>query len=73
MTKRTRKFTAITGGIAALITGCTTPAKGPQTAPTGIEVLLSAVVDHNGDAVTSEALLGHWSVLWFYPKAQTGG
>lgn len=73
MPKRLRKIAAITGGITALITGCTTPTKGPHTAPTRMGDLLAAVVDHDGRQVTEEALMGHWSVLWFYPKAQTSG
>jgi hypothetical protein len=31
------------------------------------------VVESTGNPVTSAALLGHWTVLWFYPAAQTTG
>lgn len=31
------------------------------------------VVDSAGAQVTADALQGHWTVLWFYPAAQTSG
>lgn len=63
----------MTSGLTALAGGCTTPKTGPATAPAGIEKLLAAVTDQDGKAVGPNDLLGHWTVLWFYPKAQTGG
>ena len=33
----------------------------------------SRVKDHNGALVSPDALLGHWTVLWFYPRASTAG
>lgn len=50
---------------------CTVPKRGPSTAVKGS--LFADVVDHHGAKVSHEALVGHWSVLWFYPKAQTSG
>jgi len=35
--------------------------------------VFSAVKDTAGEAVSPEALLGKWSVLWFYPAANTFG
>ncbi len=31
------------------------------------------VLDHTGAAVSPDALLGHPTVMWFYPAASTGG
>ncbi len=31
------------------------------------------VVDSTGKSVTDQELLGHYTVLWFYPAASTGG
>jgi hypothetical protein len=31
------------------------------------------VVDSTGASVSPDDLKGHWSVLWFYPMASTGG
>ncbi len=73
MVGKLHKIAAITSGLAAMVTGCAPPKKGPETAPKQIEQLLASVVDHEGQTVTPKALLGHWSVLWFYPKAQTSG
>ena len=33
----------------------------------------AAVVDQNGEKVGPERLVGPWTVIWFYPKASTGG
>jgi hypothetical protein len=33
----------------------------------------SQVVDSSGAGVSPDDLKGHWSVLWFYPMASTGG
>ena len=73
MARKLRKLAAITGGIAAVVTGCTAPKKGPQTQPADVAALLDGVLDQDGQPVGKDALLGHWSVLWFYPKAQTSG
>ncbi len=51
--------------------GCTAPKKGAATQP--VAGLFDAVRDHGGAPVPQGAVLGHWSVLWFYPKAQTSG
>jgi hypothetical protein len=37
------------------------------------EELLAEVVDETGAAVNLDQVLGHWTVLWFYPKANTSG
>ncbi len=58
---------ALAIGLAA----CTVPKRGPSTAPSA--GLLTEVRDHTGAPVAKDALRGHWSVLWFYPKAQTSG
>ena len=29
--------------------------------------------DQDGNTVTLDDLRGHWVVLWWYPKASTGG
>lgn len=60
-------------GLSIVACGCTVPKKGPQTAPDQLGALLAAVRDHDGQPVGKDALLGHRSVLWFYPKAQTSG
>lgn len=31
------------------------------------------LVDHNGNSVTKDDLLGRWTVLWWYVKADTPG
>lgn len=31
------------------------------------------VVDSTGAAVTPDMLVGHWTVMWFYPAASTAG
>lgn len=50
---------------------CTAPKRDVAAKPA--KNLLSDVRDHTGASVASDALTGHWSVLWFYPKAQTSG
>jgi hypothetical protein len=37
------------------------------------EALLADVVDETGASVSLDQVLGHWTVLWFYPKANTSG
>lgn len=37
------------------------------------EELLAAVVDETGTPVNLDDVLGHWTVLWFYPMANTSG
>ena len=32
-----------------------------------------ALRDQHGEVVRSDALRGHWTVLWWYPKAATAG
>ncbi len=34
---------------------------------------LDAVRDQNGDLIDRSTVLGHWTVLWFYPAANTSG
>ncbi|GEM_PF-3257834 len=48
-------------------------AVGADSAPADIAKLLADVRDHDGKPVAAGALAGHWTVLWFYPKAQTSG
>ena len=32
-----------------------------------------ALTDQDGNRVASDDLRGHWTVLWWYPKASTAG
>lgn len=43
--------------------------------PKGMEPLVAAVsvLDHTGAAVDTAEVKGKWTVLWFYPAAQTAG
>ena len=66
-----RQLTPLGLALAIGLAACTVPKRGPSTAAT--PGLLSAVRDHTGAPVAKDALRGHWSVLWFYPKAQTSG
>ena len=34
---------------------------------------LAQVHDEKGNAIAREDVLGHWTVLWFYPAAATPG
>ena len=35
--------------------------------------VFSGVLNHENKVVSAEDLLGHWSILWFYPAASTTG
>ncbi len=71
MTKKIPKLSKLTSKLAAAAaSGLGLNESNAQTSP---QELLAAVVDHDGLPVAKDALSGHWSVLWFYPKAQTGG
>ena len=45
---------------------------GLQPAPLPLPAF-AKVVDSEAAAVTADALLGHYTVVWFYPAAQTSG
>lgn len=55
--------------LAILLVGCATPA----TRKPGDPVPSFRAVAHDGTLVTSDALKGKWAVIWFFPKAHTGG
>lgn len=46
--------------------------KGLQLEPLALPEF-SQVVDSSGQPVSKAQLLGHYTVLWFYPAASTGG
>lgn len=71
--KKLSTWAAVTSGITALVTGCTTPKNHTADSPPVERSVLASVLDHDGKQVSKDALLGHWSVLWFYPKARTPG
>ena len=50
-----------------------TPLHAQEVSPPVALDNLAGVLDHDGAAVTADALRGHWTVMWFYPKAATGG
>ena len=57
------------GGSVVLPAGLNgTPVVPPKPLPA-----FSAVLDTDKQSVTQAALLGHWTVLWFYPAASTSG
>ena len=75
LTTRSRHLTSLAAFVPTvlLLAACTVPKRGPTTAPPTDHNVFAEVRDHTGAAVSQGALLGHWSVLWFYPKAQTSG
>jgi peroxiredoxin len=39
----------------------------------GVKAPHFELLDHNGNTVRLADLLGSWVVLWWFPKASTGG
>lgn len=49
------------------------PTKGNAVAPGQGLPEMTQVVDSEGQSVGHDNLLGQWTVMWFYPAAQTAG
>ncbi|MBL92469.1 MAG: hypothetical protein CMH56_11740 [Myxococcales bacterium] len=62
------------GGVSA-VSAWTIPDEVRGTVPSTPRGLpeFSGVMNHRGETVSNEALQGHFSVLWFYPLANTSG
>ena len=75
-------------GAAVALPGCSVPDQQVATAPPAEEETamhaspapealplpsLAEVRDEAGNLIARDAILGHWTVLWFYPAAATPG
>ena len=62
------------GGMVA-VSAWSIPDEVRGTVPTNPRGLpeFSGVMNHRGETVSNAALQGHFSVLWFYPLANTSG